>query len=105
MKYETRALPKKTIILIFVVSIAIIGTFLFLQHLKEQKIIEILAPLGHKNISNVKFINKLDVEDIVTKMKSSVFKVAFFDNDLNKTCVGFLHQEKDRSYKKDIDCK
>jgi hypothetical protein len=61
--------------------------------------------LGHTNIKELKIINKLSVEDIQTKLKSNVFKVKFFDNDLNQTCIGFIHKEKDDLYSKDFDCK
>lgn len=105
MNSQIRRLPKKTIIIIFIICTVALVTFLLLQFLKEQKITEILSTLGHKNISNVKVVNKLSVEDIQTKMKSSVYKVAFYDNDLKQTCMGFLHHEKNNTYTKDLDCK
>lgn len=105
MSYEVRKLPKKTVIIIsLIVSIAIV-IFLVQKTLKEQRFAEILATLGHTNIAELKIINKLNVEDVQTKLKSNVFKVKFFDKDLNQTCIGFLHKEKDDLYSKDFDCK
>lgn len=105
MSYEVRKLPKKTVIIIsLIVSIAIV-IFLVQKTLKEQRFAEILATLGHTNITELKIINKLNVEDVQTKLKSNVFKVKFFDKDLNQTCIGFLHKEKDDVYSKDFDCK
>lgn len=105
MNYEVRKLPKKTVIIIsLIVSIAIV-IFLVQKTLKEQRFAEILATLGHTNITELKIINKLNVEDVQTKLKSNVFKVKFFDKDLNQTCIGFLHKEKDALYSKDFDCK
>lgn len=105
MSYEVRKLPKKTVIIIsLIVSIAIV-IFLVQKTLKEQRFAEILGTLGHTNITELKIINKLNVEDVQTKLKSNVFKVKFFDNDLNQTCIGFLHKEKDDLYSKDFDCK
>ncbi|MFW2591933.1 hypothetical protein ACOTWK_04560 [Aliarcobacter butzleri] len=105
MSYEVRKLPKKTVIIIsLIVSIAIV-IFLVQKTLKEQKFAEILGTLGHTNITELKIINKLNVEDVQTKLKSNVFKVKFFDKDLNQTCIGFLHKEKDDLYSKDFDCK
>ncbi|WP_152018184.1 hypothetical protein [Aliarcobacter butzleri] len=105
MSYEVRKLPKKTVIIIsLIVSIAII-IFLVQKTLKEQRFAEILGILGHTNITELKIINKLNVEDVQTKLKSNVFKVKFFDKDLNQTCIGFLHKEKDDLYSKDFDCK
>lgn len=105
MSYEVRKLPKKTVIIIsLIVSIAIV-IFLVQKTLKEQRFTEILGTLGHTNITELKIINKLNVEDVQTKLKSNVFKVKFFDKDLNQTCIGFLHKEKDDLYSKDFDCK
>ncbi|MFW0741842.1 hypothetical protein ACN09N_00355 [Aliarcobacter butzleri] len=105
MSYEVRKLPKKTVIIIsLIVSIAIV-IFLVQKTLKEQRFAEILGTLGHTNIKELKIINKLNVEDVQTKLKSNVFKVKFFDKDLNQTCIGFLHKEKDDLYSKDFDCK
>ena len=105
MSYEVRKLPKKTIVIITIICFVAFVIFFVLKFLKEQKIGEILANIGHKNITNVKVVSKLNVEDMQTKMKSSVFKVVFFDKDLNQTCMGFLHHERDGSYTKDFDCK
>lgn len=105
MSYEVRKLPKKTVIIIsLIVSIAIV-IFLVQKTLKEQRFAEILGTLGHTNITELKIINKLNVEDVQTKLKSNVFKVKFFDKDLNQTCIGFLHKEKYDLYSKDFDCK
>lgn len=102
---EVRKLPKKTIIYILVIiALSLIG-FLFLQNLKEQKMTEILATLGHKNTKDMQVINKLSVEDKQTRYKSTVYKVRFFDNSTNKTCVGFIHIGKNNKYSKDLDCK
>lgn len=105
MSYEVRKLPRKTIITISVITILSFGIFFVLQTLKVQKFSEILATLGHQNITKLKVVNKLSVEDIQTKVKTSVYKVVFFDNSLNQTCAGFIHHEKNNTYTKDFDCK
>ncbi len=101
-----RKLPKKTIILIVImIVIASIG-FIFIQKTKSMKIEEILNDLGYKNVSKVKVINKLNVEDKQTKIKSTVFKIVFKNNDTNKHCIGFIHKSKNgKKYTQDIDCK
>lgn len=102
---EVRKLPKTTIIIIlFIVVITSIG-FYEMKSLKDQKIAEILATIGHINTKDVMVVNKLEVEDKDTNAKSYIWKVKFFDLDLNQTCVGFVHKEKDNTYKKDFDCK
>ena len=63
---------------------------------------EIIATLGHKNTKDMEVISKLSVEDKVTRYKSKVFKVRFFDNNTNKTCVGFIHIGRNNKYSKDF---
>ena len=102
---EVRKLPKKTIISIFIIIIIAIAIFFVLKNLKEQKLTEVLASIGHTSIKNLEVINKLSVEDTQTRYKSSVFKVIFFDNNLKQTCIGFIHKNRDGSHTKDFDCK
>ena len=48
--------------------------------LKNQKFNEVLSNLGHKDIKNLKVVNRINVEDTITKEKSYVYKLTFFDN-------------------------
>ena len=105
MQNEIRKIPKKTKIIMVVLTLLAIIIFLVMTALKEAKISEILTGLGHKNISDVTVVNKLSVEDKETKRRSTVYKVMFYDNDKNKKCVGFLHHNTDGKYLEDIDCK
>jgi hypothetical protein len=54
METEVRKLPKKTIISILIIGILGIGIFFLLKGLKEQKLTEILATIGHNNIKSNK---------------------------------------------------
>ena len=102
---EVRKLPKTTIVsILFIVIVTAIG-FYEMKSLKEQKMAEILTAIGHTNTKDIMVINKLEVEDKDTRAKSYIWKIKFFDIDLNQTCVGFVHKEKDKTYKKDFDCK
>jgi hypothetical protein len=105
MQNEVRRLPKKTVFIISILMIMGLAIFLLLKDLKELKLEEILATIGHPNIKKLEVINKLSVEDTETRYKSSVFKVTFYDSDLKQTCIGFVHQNRDGSYTKDFDCK
>jgi len=105
MSQEVRKLPKKTMIIIALMCVTGLAVFLGLQDLKEQKMTEIISTLGHKNIKDMQVINKLSVEDKQTRYKSKVYKVRFFDNNLAKTCIGFIHIGKNNKYSKDFDCK
>jgi len=105
MTNDVRRLPKKTIILISIIILIALAIFFVLRDLKQQKLTEILATIGHTSIKSLEVINKLDVEDSETRYKSTVFKVKFYDNNLNQTCIGFIHRNKNGNYTKDFDCK
>ncbi|MCP4969726.1 MAG: hypothetical protein GY932_03900 [Arcobacter sp.] len=102
---EVRKIPKKSIFLIVLIILISVVGFLFITVTKNMKIKDILVTLGYKNIEDVKVINKLNVENQESKLKSTVYKVVFIDKNLNKKCVGFVHKNKYGKYKKDIDCK
>jgi hypothetical protein len=105
MSHEVRKLPKKTVIIIGILIVLGLAIFMVLKGLKEEKMTEILATLGHTNIKEVKVINRLSVEDKKTRYKSSVYKINFYDNTLKQTCAGFVHRGKNNTYTKDLDCK
>lgn len=105
METEVRRLSKKSIFVISTIIILGIAIFFVLKNLKEQKITEILATIGHANVESLEVINKLNVEDAETRYQSSVFKVMFYDNDLKQTCIGFIHGNRDGTYTKDFNCK
>lgn len=102
---EVRRLPKKTVAIIAIMSIVTIIGFGFVMITKNLKMEEVLNNLGHKDISNIKVVNRMSVEDTQTKVKSTVYKVTFFDKTLNKECIGFVHRSNEGNYTKDIDCK
>lgn len=105
MSLEKRKLPKRTIVLIF--ALIVLATFIFLSMdtLRNEKFNEILVELGYKDIKNIKVVNRMNAEDTITKEKSYVYKLTFFDNSTNKQCTGFITKTKDKKYTKDFDCK
>lgn len=102
--HQVRRLPKKTVIVLSIIITIAFIIFYVIKDLKEKKIIEILATIGHSNITQLKVINKLNVEDKDTRLQSTVYKVIFYDNDLKQSCIGFIHQEKNAQYTKDLNC-
>ena len=92
--HQIRKLPKKTVIVISVIIVIAFAIFYVIKDLKEKKLTEVLHKIGHKNITQLKVINKLEVEDSETRYKSTVYKVLFYDNDLNQSCIGFIHRGK-----------
>lgn len=102
---EVRKLPKKSIIIIIVMSIVILLGFMFEVFSRNIKMEEVLADLGHKDVTKIEVINKMSVEDKVTKVKSTVYKIIFYDKTMQKECIGFIHRSNDGKYSKDLDCK
>ena len=102
--HQVRRLPKKTVIIISILIALGFIIFYITKDLKEEKLKEVLATIGHPNISQLKVINKLNVEDKETRYQSSVFKVIFYDDDLKQSCIGFIHQERDNKYTQDLNC-
>lgn len=102
--HQVRRLPKKTVVIISIIIAIAFIIFYVIKDLKEKKITEVLATVGHVNITQLKVINKLNVEDKDTRYQSTVFKVIFYDNDLNQSCIGFIHQERNEQYTKDLNC-
>jgi hypothetical protein len=103
--YKTRKLPKKTVFLISMMTVIGIVGFLFITTTKNMKMEEVLATLEHKNIKDIKVVNRLNAEDKKTKIQNTVYKVSFTDKDLNKECIGFVIRSNHGKYSKDIDCK
>lgn len=102
---EVRKLPKKTVITIIIMTIILFAGYAFIVFTKNMKMEEVLEKLGHEKISNIEVINKMVVEDIETKIKSTVYKVRFVDESTKKECIGFVHRSNRGKYSKDIDCK
>ena len=94
--HQVRKLPKKTVVIISVIIVIAFAIFYVIKDLKEKKITEVLATVGHANITQLKVINKLNVENKDTRLQSTVYKVIFYDNDLKQSCIGFIHQEKNK---------
>ncbi|OCL83178.1 hypothetical protein [Arcobacter porcinus] len=105
MNYQTRKLPKKSIIMISILIVLGIFIFYTMQTLKNEKFKQVLEQLDYKDISGLKVVNRMNVEDTITKKKSYVYKLVFHDNVQNKDCIGFLYQQDSKQYTKDIDCK
>jgi len=102
---KVRRLPKKTVVIISIMTAVTLIGFAFIVITKSLKMEEVLADLGHKNISGIQVVNRMSVEDKETRVKSTVYKLTFFDETLKKDCIGFVHRSNNGKYSKDIDCK
>lgn len=103
-KPEVRKIPKKSIIIIVVLTILCIVGFLLITLSRDAKVSEVLSSLGYKNISNVIVYSVSQVEDEKTKKRSKLFKVSFTNNETNQECYGLIN-ERNGNFKKEIECK
>lgn len=101
---EVRKLPKKTIIMIIILIIVTIAGFLLITISKQLKIEEVLNSLGYNNIKKVRVYNISEVEDKKTRKKGELYKISFFNKDINKECIGLILRNEEK-YEEDIECK
>ncbi|PLY08613.1 MAG: hypothetical protein C0626_12210 [Arcobacter sp.] len=101
---EVRKLPKKTIIIIVILTISCIIGYLLITLSRDAKISEVLNSLGYKNISSIKVYSVSQVEDEKTKLRSKLFKVSFTNDETNQECYGLIN-EYNGNFKKEIECK
>lgn len=101
---EVRKIPKKTIVIMILVTIACIIGYLLIILSRDAKMTEVLNSLGYKNISSVMVYNVSQVEDEETKIRSKLFKVGFTNNETNQECYGLVNEHNGK-FKKEIECK
>ena len=103
-QYETRKLPKKTIIIIGILIFTSIAGFLLIMLSKQVKIEEVLNSFGYKSISNVIVYNASEVLDEKTNRNGELYKIGFTNKDTNQECKGLVFRLSGK-YEIDIDCK
>jgi len=105
MKNEVRKLPKKTIVIIIILSLLGVLWFFAVAFGQSTKATKILHTLGYKNISHVKVyaIHKVLRED--TNINGFRYTVSFINLDTNKECKGFLLKDFKQNVAKDLLCK
>ena len=101
---EVRKLPKKTKIIIVVLTILCIIGYLLITLSRDAKISEVLNTLGYKDTSSVKVYSVSQVEDEKTKKRSKLYKVSFINTKTNQECFGLIN-EYNGNFKKEIECK
>lgn len=101
---EVRKLPKKTIIIIIVLTILCIIGFLLITLSRDAKISEVLNSLGYKEVSKVIVYSVSQVEDQETRIRSKLFKVSFTNDETKQECYGLINEHNGK-FKKEIECK
>jgi hypothetical protein len=89
-QYETRKLPKKTIIWISLIIAFGVSFVLYNSMVQSYKIENILKDNGYKNISNVKVYASHDMVSHKNDDKGVQFTISFDNNDTKKHCKGFI---------------
>ncbi|MFA7083177.1 MAG: hypothetical protein WC141_01440 [Arcobacteraceae bacterium] len=100
-----RKIPKKHIFVIALTVIIGVAFYFISTTLKEEKLREVLATLGHPNISKITIFKTHKVEDPEVNKKGSLYSLEFTDNDLKQVCRGFILYNYKKEYSKDIECK
>ncbi|MEA1915128.1 MAG: hypothetical protein U9N30_07410 [Campylobacterota bacterium] len=103
-QYETRKLPKSTIIWIVLLVLAGVAYVLYNSLVQSSKIEDILRKNGYVNISNVNVYANHEVGN--KEEKGVKFTVSFDDNKAQQHCKGFIiiinHSNR---LLQDLDCK
>ncbi len=105
MEYETRKLPKKTMIYLVILLIAGIISMFIVKDGKAKKATKILTELGYTNITNVSVSQKTKFAHVETNIRGFRYAVTFTDLTTNKQCRGFILKDFKRNIDKDLECK
>jgi len=101
---EKRALPKRTIVIIILMSLLALVFLYFSSLSKELKVKEYLHTLGLENVANIKVYNKSEANIDASKPNGYLFKIKFTNLDNNTQCKGLIFVS-NKNLTKDIDCK
>lgn len=102
---EVRKIPRKHIIAIVLIIFVGIAFYGISTKLKEEKLREILATLGHPNIAHITVFKTHKVEDMEVQKKGTLYSLEFTDLTLQKECRGFVLYNYKKEYSKDLECK
>ena len=105
MTYETRTIPKKTVIIISILIICGIAVYILTEMGKATKVTKALAKVGYKNIENVSVsaVHKFNNSD--TNIEGYKYTIKFNDLNTNKSCRGFIWIDFKRNIHNDFECK
>jgi len=101
---EVRKLPKKTIIIMIVLTLLCFIGYLIITLSRDAKILEVLNSFGYKKVSDIIVYSVSQVEDENTKIRSKLFKVGFTNDETNQECYALIN-EYNGNFKKEIECK
>jgi hypothetical protein len=102
---EVRKIPKKHIVAIALTIFVGIAFYVISTKLKEEKLREILATLGHNNIDHITIFKTHKVEDMEVRKKGILYSLRFTDLTQQKECRGFVLYSYKKEYSKDLECK
>ena len=101
---QTRAIPKKSLIIMAILVLAGIATFFLTEKGKSQKVTRILYKVGYTDVKDVKVYGITKVENKDTRVQGFKYFVIFTDNKTNQKCRGFVLQDFKKNTADDITC-
>ena len=105
MEYETRKLPKKTIIYVAILLILGLISMFAVKDGKAKKATKILVELGFTKVSNVTVFSRTEFLNESTNVKGYQYSLVFDDLVAKKQCKGFILKDFKGNINKDLDCK
>ncbi|HIP12183.1 MAG TPA: hypothetical protein EYG73_05625 [Arcobacter sp.] len=103
-KIQTRAIPKKSFVIMAILILLGAATFFMTENGKAQKVTRILTQLGYTNVSNVKVYGTTKVENKDTKIQGFKYFVIFTNLNTKQECRGFVLKDFKRKTAEDISC-
>jgi len=104
METEVRKLPKKTVVILFTLSILGIMWYILVANGQAHKVTEILHKLGYDNVQDVKvYANHQFIRDDIN-VKGFKYTISFTNLTTKETCKGFVLKDFKRNVEKDLLC-
>jgi len=103
-KIQTRAIPKKSFVIIAILILLGVATYYITRNGKTQKVTKILHDVGYTQVSNVKVYGVTKVENKDTKIQGFKYFVIFTDDLTKQECRGFVLKDFKRKTAKDLNC-
>ena len=97
-------LPKKTIVIIYIIIVLGILSFFLVLNTKEKEVKKILYTLGYKEVKNILVFNKSESINEDTNNMGYRYSIKFNNLITHKNCRGFIWKDFKKNIKEDIKC-
>ena len=104
METEVRKLPKKTVVIMIILSVLGIVWYFLVSNGQSTKVTKILHTLGYDKVENVKvYANHQFIREDIN-VKGYKYTVSFTDLNKNEKCKGFVLKDFKKNVDKDLIC-